>query len=49
MQTIPIIALTADAFAEDIAKCKEAGMNGHVPKPININQLIAVLEKEARK
>lgn len=49
VQTIPIIALTADAFAEDIARCKAAGMNGHVPKPFNIKQLIEVLEREVRK
>lgn len=49
MQKIPIIALTADAFAEDITRCKEVGMNGHVPKPFNIKQLIEVLERETRK
>ena len=49
MQTIPIIALSADAFAEDIANCREVGMNGHVPKPFNIKQLIEVLEREIRK
>ena len=48
MQTIPIIALSADAFAEDIAKCREVGMNGHVPKPFNIKQLIEELERVIR-
>ncbi len=33
--TVPIIAVTANAFAEDIAKTTEAGMNGHISKPID--------------
>ena len=37
--TIPIIAMTADAFAEDAARCREAGMNAHLAKPIDVNQL----------
>lgn len=42
-QTIPIYAMTANTFAEDIAKAYEAGMNGHIAKPIDINALIQVL------
>ena len=34
-KNIPIIALTANAFTEDIEKCLEAGMNTHLSKPIN--------------
>ena len=34
-QTIPIIAMTADAFADDIQKCIAAGMNAHIAKPID--------------
>ena len=44
-QTIPIIALTANAFAEDISRTAQAGMNAHLAKPINIEQLCAVLTK----
>ena len=39
--TIPIIAMTANAFAEDIRDALEAGMNAHVAKPIDM----AVLEQ----
>ncbi len=39
----PIYAMTANAFAEDIAKAREAGMNGHIAKPIDINLLMQLL------
>ena len=38
---IPIVAMTANAFAEDVVKCKEAGMDSHLPKPFKADQLIA--------
>lgn len=41
---IPIIAMTANAFAEDIRKCENAGMNGHLAKPLDINHLIQCLK-----
>ena len=41
--TVPIIALTANAFAEDITRTAQAGMNAHLAKPINIEQLCATL------
>lgn len=44
-QTIPIIAMTADAFAEDVKKAHNAGMNGHIAKPLDIGKLAAVLKK----
>ena len=44
-KTIPIIAMTADAFAEDIAKALSAGMNEHVAKPIDTKKLYQVLGK----
>ncbi len=46
---IPIIAMTADAFAEDVAKAKECGMNGHIAKPIDVNALFYLLNKELKK
>ena len=42
---IPIIAMTADAFSENVAECLEAGMNGHIAKPIDIKQVINELKK----
>ena len=42
---IPIVAMTADAFAEDVAAAHEAGMNGHLPKPIDLNLVLAEIQK----
>lgn len=42
---IPIIAMTADAFSEDIKKCLDSGMNAHTAKPINLNELLSLLKK----
>lgn len=44
-QTIPIIAVTADAFVEDVAKALSAGMNEHIAKPIDIGELYRVLQR----
>ncbi len=40
---VQIVAMTANAFAEDVVKCKEAGMNAHLPKPFKVDQLITSL------
>jgi CheY-like chemotaxis protein len=42
---IPIIAMTANVFREDIEKCLEAGMNGHVGKPLDFDEVLASLRK----
>ena len=42
---IPIIAMTADAFSEDIQRCLECGMNAHLAKPIDIEAVIRKLKK----
>ena len=42
---IPIIAMTADAFAENVHECMESGMNGHVAKPVDMSKLLVYLNK----
>ncbi len=42
---IPIIAMTANAFEEDKQAALEAGMNGHIAKPIDVGMLMAALEE----
>ncbi|MDR0307222.1 MAG: response regulator [Chitinispirillales bacterium] len=42
---VPIIAMTANAFKEDIDICIAAGMNGHIAKPINMETFFGILEK----
>lgn len=42
---LPIIAMTADAFSEDVKKCKECGMNDHTSKPIDMDILTRLLAK----
>lgn len=42
---IPIIAMTANAFAEDRQKALEAGMNDYIAKPIDMNKLIPMLQR----
>ena len=47
-RTVPILALTANAFASDIGKAHSAGMNDHVAKPIEVDQLLETLQKWIR-
>lgn len=44
-RTIPIIAMTADAFSEDIQHCLDSGMNAHTAKPVNIDELLMLLKR----
>jgi CheY-like chemotaxis protein len=49
--SIPIIAVTADAFSENVTECLNAGMNGHISKPIDIKLVIKEIRriKEGRR
>jgi len=44
-KTIPIIALTANAFKEDIERCLAAGMDDHLSKPLMVDKMMNVLSK----
>lgn len=48
-KTIPIIAMTANAFQEDAQRCIEAGMDAHFTKPLDINKLINILAQFCKK
>lgn len=47
-KTVAIIAMTANAYEEDVNKSLEAGMNEHLTKPIDYNKLFAILDKYKR-
>ena len=46
---IPIIAMTANAFQEDRDAARDAGMNAHLSKPVNIDQIQKVICSEIEK
>lgn len=48
-KTIPIVAMTANAFPDDIKATFSAGMNAHLPKPININLLVSTVRELVKK
>jgi len=47
-KTIPVIAMTANVFKEDVEKCLEVGMNSHIGKPLDIEELVNTLRKYLR-
>ena len=46
---VPIVAMTANAFAEDVQAAKTVGMNGHIAKPLELKTLLGVLKKWLNK
>jgi len=48
-QSIPIVAMTANVFQEDIKTCLEAGMNDHLGKPLDFDQVLEKLRRFLRK
>jgi PAS domain S-box-containing protein len=48
IRDIPIIALTANAMAEEVARCRAAGMNDHLPKPIDRAKLLTAIQRWSR-
>lgn len=47
-QQIPIIALTANAFSDDVKRCREAGMDAHLAKPLDIRAAVRLIRKYVR-
>ncbi|MCL2191403.1 MAG: ATP-binding protein [Treponema sp.] len=44
-RTVPIVAMTANAFADDVEKCREVGMNDHIAKPVDVEVLMNIVGK----
>lgn len=48
-RTIPIIAMTANAFAEDVRRSLDAGMNGHLSKPIVMDEVVKTIARNLNR
>ena len=48
-EEIPIIAVSANAFAEDVQTSLDAGMNGHISKPLNVADVAKVIARNLNK
>ena len=48
-ESVPIIALSANAFEEDVAMAKDAGMNEHLAKPVDIKKMFMVMNRLRRR
>ena len=48
-KSIPIIAMTANAFKRDVQRCLEAGMNAHVSKPVYADKLFSAIARLVRR
>ena len=44
-ERLPIVAMTADAFAEDVQNARNAGMNEHIAKPLDLKHLSEILRR----
>ena len=49
VRNITIVAVTADAFAEDMQECLDAGMNGHISKPVDMKKVLEVIQGVRKK
>ena len=49
LRSIPIAAMTADAFAEDVQACLDAGMDAHLAKPVDLEKVLATIRRLRRK
>ncbi len=47
--TVPIIAMTANAFDEDMKKSVESGMNGHLSKPIEVDKFFQTISRFVKR
>ncbi|MBQ8081920.1 MAG: response regulator [Clostridia bacterium] len=45
LRRVPIVAMTANAFQEDVQEALEAGMNGHIAKPLNVDRMLETLRE----